>query len=472
MEMLNNEITCNTFAEFLHNYYKAKIKPGAVDTIIIGIRTIGEMKETYDKSPAGVCLPPLDICPKNLILYYKRISYQSGDQRTAYKHNCKNTRRGNKMSFPKSFSKLAVITVSASILLSGCNVNTHDTISNAATNDLAASSAVSAAEPYEDYRSVIKQVDYGDQVTYVIGHKSPDADTVGSAIAYANLLNELGIEAEAAISAKPNCETAYALKLFNYETPQIIDNADGKQFVLVDHSEYSQAIDNMENARVVSIIDHHGIGNVTNSELIYVRSAPMGSTASIIYYMYKENGVEITKDMARIMLMSLISDTSNGTKKMTKADTTAYAELVSLADTDPDELYAGMVEAKLSYEGMSDSEIFMSDYKEYEIAGKKIGMACVTAANKDSAVELSEKMYEYMRSDYDKIGMDMLFLKVDNNDESAEEKAYMVAYGDGAAELLNSVFGNYDGELLFTFDKSISRKTDVIPAITSELEKQ
>lgn len=374
------------------------------------------------------------------------------------------------MSFPKSLSRIAVLALSAGILLSGCNSDTHGSVSNAGTSDTAVSSAVSAGESYEDYRSVIKQVDYGDKVTYVIGHKSPDADTVGSAIAYANLLNELGVEAEAAISAKPNSETAYALKTFNYETPQIIDDAEGKQFVLVDHSEYSQAIDNMESARVVGIIDHHGIGNVANSELIYVRSAPMGATASIIYNMYKETGVEITKDMARIMLMSLISDTSNGTKKMTKADTTAYAELVSLADINPDELYAGMLDAKLSYEGLSDSEIFMSDYKEYEIAGKKIGMGCAAAANKNSAVELSERMYEYMKADYDKIGMDMLFLKIDNNDESADEKAYMIAYGDGAAELLNSIFDNYDGELLFTFDKSISRKTDIIPAITDILE--
>ena len=324
---------------------------------------------------------------------------------------------------------------------------------------------------YEEYRSIIKQVNYGDKITYVIGHKSPDSDTVGSAIAYANLLNELGIKAEAVISADPNSETAYALKEFNYEVPKIINDATDKQFVLVDHSEYSHAIDNMEKARVVGIIDHHGIGDIANNELIYVRSAPTGATSTIIYYMYKECGVEISIDIARIMLMSLISDTSNGTKKMTKADGVAYNDLVRIADIDVNKLYEGMTEARFSYDGMTDEEIFLSDYKEYDIAGKKIAMGCTTAANKEKAIELAKRMYDYIKIHYNNSGMNMLFFKIDNNDVNDKDKAYMIAYGENSTEILNSIFNNYDGNLLFVFNKSISRKTDIIPEITKKLER-
>lgn len=102
---------------------------------------------------------------------------------------------------------------------------------------------------------ILLNVDYGDEVTYVIGHKSPDADTIGSAMAYAGLLQQLGINAKAAATAKVNRETQYALDLFGLDQPEIISNAEGKQFVLVDHSEYSQAQDGMMNARVVSIVD-------------------------------------------------------------------------------------------------------------------------------------------------------------------------------------------------------------------------
>lgn len=322
----------------------------------------------------------------------------------------------------------------------------------------------------EEYRSVLTKIDYKNEITYVIGHKSPDSDTVGSAISYAYFLNQLGIKSEAAISGTPNKETSYALNFFNIKTPQIIDDATEKQFVLVDHSEYSQAINNMDKARIVGIIDHHGIGNVTNNELIYVRSSPMGSTASIIYYMYKECAVEIPKDIARVMLMSLISDTSNGTKKMTKADYIVYDDLVKIADVDVNKLYNGMIDASLSYEGMTDKEIFNSDYKEYEIAGKKVAMGDINAKNSEKAKEIAKQMYKYMEDNYSLLGMDILLLKIDNNDETSKEKSYMIAYGQNSVELLKNIFNNYDGNILFVFDRNISRKADIIPAITKKLE--
>ncbi len=89
-----------------------------------------------------------------------------------------------------------------------------------------------------DDRDLLLSFDYGDEVTYVIGHKSPDSDTVGSAIAYADLLNEIGIRAEAVVSAPVNNETQFALDTFGIAPPPVMDHAEGKQFVLVDHSTF------------------------------------------------------------------------------------------------------------------------------------------------------------------------------------------------------------------------------------------
>jgi len=130
------------------------------------------------------------------------------------------------------------------------------------------------------YKNLLTNFDYRDKITYVIGHKSPDSDTVGSAIAYAYLLNQIGIKAEAAVSGPINQETQFALDTFGVKVPQIIDNAENKQFVLVNHSNYSQAIDGMNKARIVGIVDHHGIGDVVTSEQINVRSAPAGAAAA------------------------------------------------------------------------------------------------------------------------------------------------------------------------------------------------
>jgi len=160
------------------------------------------------------------------------------------------------------------------------------------------------AEP-TGFADVLLSADYGEETTYVIGHKSPDSDTIGSAIACAYLLQQLGIDAKAAATAQVNQETQFALDYFGLQAPDILENAEGKQFVLVDHSEYSQALDGMENARVVGIIDHHGIGDIRNTERIPVISLPVGATASILYKMYLECNVGITRDMARAMLISI-----------------------------------------------------------------------------------------------------------------------------------------------------------------------
>lgn len=319
------------------------------------------------------------------------------------------------------------------------------------------------------YRDLLLAEEYGENMTYVIGHKSPDSDTVGSAIAYAYLLNAIGVQAEPAISGPVNNETAYALAAFGMEPPQIIDRAAGKQFILVDHSACSQAIDGMENARIVGIVDHHGSGDVTSSEMINIRSAPVGATATLVFQMYRECEVEIPRDMARVMLMSILSDTRNMTKNVTELDRVAYSELQEIAETEVNALYQGMVEAKMSYEDMTDGEIFLSDYKEYEEAGIRFGIARVDAVSEENARQLADRMMTVMGEREE--GLDMLFTIVKNQGEG-ENLMYMVARGDGAVDVLQSAFGNYDEEKYFVFQESLSRKKDVVPAITEVLKRE
>ena len=248
-----------------------------------------------------------------------------------------------------------------------------------------------------DYRDLLLSFDYGDEITYVIGHKSPDSDTVGSAIAYANLLNEIGIRAEAVVSAAVNNETQYALDAFGIAPPPVMDHAEGKQFVLVDHSTYTQAIDGMEDARVVGIVDHHGIGDVETSEQIIVRSAPAGAAASLVFLSYRECGVPVTQDMARIMLMCILSDTRNMTRHVTSVDQSAYDTLTEIAAIeDIDALYEGMARAGVSYGDMTDLEIFHSDYKEYEVDGTTFYIGDVNAFGEEDVREMADRMYQVM----------------------------------------------------------------------------
>ena len=109
-------------------------------------------------------------------------------------------------------------------------------------------------------RAELENISLEDGPIYVIGHKSPASDTVCSAIAYASLLRELGYDAQAAVQGPVNQETAYILEKAGFEVPPLLEETAGKNIVLVDHSEYAQSADDLKDANIISIIDHHGVG--------------------------------------------------------------------------------------------------------------------------------------------------------------------------------------------------------------------
>eukprot|EP00833_Pecoramyces_ruminatium_P018217 jgi/Orpsp1_1/1192249/evm.model.d7180000091707.1 len=329
----------------------------------------------------------------------------------------------------------------------------------------------------DDYINMLKQFDYGNNITYVIGHKSPDADTVGSAMAYADLLNQLDIKAQAVVSGPINSETKYFFDYFGIKTPEILTNANGKQFVLVDHSNYLQSIDEMKSARIIGIIDHHNVGDITTSEIINAKFAPVGSTASLIYRIYNECNLSISENTAKVMLMSILSDTNNLTKSTTRViDKSAYnalKKIIKMNDTDLEKIYKGMAEAKSSYDGMSDEDIYKSDYKEYEIGGKLICIGNVKANGNKNMKDMAERMYNVMAKSYDNSGFDMMFSMISNTNETSktENMTIIVAYGDGAAEIIEEAFGKLEDKKYYITRNFLSRKTHAIPAITNILTK-
>ena len=331
---------------------------------------------------------------------------------------------------------------------------------------LAAASLASHAEP-SGFADILRSIDYGDRITYVIGHKSPDADAIGSSVAYAYLLQQLGINAKAVSPAKVNQETRYALDFFGLEEPEILDNAAGKQFVLVDHSEYSHALDGVKQARVVGVVDHHGIGDIRNTERIAVISLPVGATSSIIYKLFQECNVGIPADIARIMLMSILSDTRDMTDNVTALDQQAYDFLLSVADiSDIDVLYAGMKEAATSFDGLTPSEIFYNDYKEYLAGEYTFGIGNVTADSEESAAELAKLIEAEFPSIYASNNLDILFCMI-----STGNSTYLFWHGEDAEKAVRDSFPDYGGGGYLVFSPGVSRKVSVVPPLTMTLEE-
>lgn len=308
---------------------------------------------------------------------------------------------------------------------------------------------------------------------YITGHRSPDSDTVGSSIAYASLLQKLGYDAVPVILENINHETEYILKAAGVETPELLEDASGLNMILVDHSEYIQSAEGLQDANIISIIDHHGDGTVTTGNQLIYDARPLGSTATIIWIRYRNYGVEIDRQTACVMMGAILSDTLNlQSDTTTAADKEAIKVLSSIAEvSDTDAFYQEMFKASLSYEGMSDEEIFFSDYKEYEAGGKKYSIGCVNAYDEDGAKELAERMKNTIPSSLSSTGMDMAFAQVSifHDDISI---TYLVPSDEAAGEVIESAFGEtavYDG-VSFRIEPGISRKKILVPAITDVLE--
>ena len=143
----------------------------------------------------------------------------------------------------------------------------------------------------------------------VFGHKNPDTDSICSAISLSYLKNQLGFEAKPYALGEVRKEAQFALDYFKVSAPELLTDVKGKDVILVDHNEDDQSVDNLQDANILEIIDHHKIGMIGTTMPINFRNMPVGSTNTIIFTLYKENNIEIPKDIAGIMMCAIISDT-------------------------------------------------------------------------------------------------------------------------------------------------------------------
>ena len=310
---------------------------------------------------------------------------------------------------------------------------------------------------------------------YVTGHKSPDSDTVGSCIAYAALLRALGYDAVPVLLGPVNNESAYILEVAGLEPPMLLEDASGLNMVLVDHSEYTQTANGIENANIISIIDHHGDGAIMTANPLIYDARPIGSAATITWLRYRNYGIEPDRQSAIVLMGAILSDTKNlQSRTTTFADREGIKVLSKLGGiSDVDAFYQEMHKRLLSYEGKSDEEIFFTDYKEYEIGGKKIAIGNINAHNEETAKDLIERMRTTMPLTHQSTGMDMSFAMVSivNDDISV---TYLVPSHDVAEEILKIAFGEkavFDGKS-YKLEPYASRKAIFLPAITDVLKSK
>jgi manganese-dependent inorganic pyrophosphatase len=211
---------------------------------------------------------------------------------------------------------------------------------------------------------------------YVIGHKSPDTDSVASAITASVFLNlrDKTTQYIPAITADVNTETAYILEKFNIQKPTILQNATDKKLFLVDHNEKSQIVDGADLKNILGFIDHHKIQFQSDVPLEIVVK-PWGCTCTILYDLFVKERIDIPAHIKQLMLCALLSDTMIlKSPTTTPKDKEVLLTLAKELHIDYQDLGLELLKAKAQTSSKSAKDIIFNDFKDFEIRGQKIGV--------------------------------------------------------------------------------------------------
>ena len=217
----------------------------------------------------------------------------------------------------------------------------------------------------------------------IFGHKSPDTDSVVSAYVLANLEQKLGKNVETCRLGNLNKETKYVFDYLNLEAPTLIKEVEEKQpVILVDHNEFPQSVDGIQKASIMKVVDHHRIKEFETEEPLYYRAEPLGCTCSIIYKLYQENQVEITKEIAILMLSAIISDTLLfKSPTCTPEDKEIASKLQEIAGIDIEKYGLEMLKAGTDLSDSTAEDLIKLDAKEVMIGNFKAQIAQVNTAS-------------------------------------------------------------------------------------------
>ena len=298
---------------------------------------------------------------------------------------------------------------------------------------------------------------------YVVGHKSPDTDSVTSAIAYAALQKAQGVDSIPVMQGELNPETSMVLGKFGFSAPEIMTDGAGKQLVLVDHSDIGQAPDNLGDADVVGIIDHHKIGDVTTNSPILFNAQPVGCTCTVLKQMYDIAGVAIAKDVAGIMLCAILSDTVMfKSPTCTDADKKACEALAGIAGvSDMEALAMEMFKAKSAVDGVPARDLVFRDYKDFDMNGKKVGVGQLELVDLSLVAAIRDDLYAACQEVKGEEGRHTVLLML--TDIMKEGTDLMVISDD--ASLVETAFDKkLDGQTMW-IDGMMSRKKQTVPEL-------
>ena len=237
-----------------------------------------------------------------------------------------------------------------------------------------------------------------------------------------------------------------------------------KKVVLVDHNEKDQAVDNIDKAEIMEIIDHHKLGTLQTMQPISFRNQPVGCTGTIMYQMYGEQKLEIPPKIAGLLCAAIISDTLMfRSPTCTLQDKMAAGALALIADISIEEFAREMFKAGSNLKDKSPEEIFYQDYKKFIAEGDVcFGVGQISSMDADELKEIKERLLPFMVSECGRHGVSRVYFMLTNIMEQSTE---LLFYGEGSEEMAVNAFKMQPENGTIYLKGVVSRKKQLIPPL-------
>ncbi len=234
--------------------------------------------------------------------------------------------------------------------------------------------------------------------TYIFGHTTPDSDSIVGAISLSYLKNKLGEDTIPARQGEINPETAFILERFGFEQPMLKTNYADENVYLIDFMESSQSPEDINDATILGIVDHHKLGDLKTNAPLEMWVRPVGCSNTIVKQMFDYYNIEIPKELAGMMMCAILSDTVIfKSPTCTKEDTKACKELAQIAGVE-DYKALGMEMFIVKSDVLTDTKraLVLRDFKDFNMNGNKIGVGQLEVVDLSVFDNMKEELFEAM----------------------------------------------------------------------------
>ena len=257
-------------------------------------------------------------------------------------------------------------------------------------------------------------------------------------------------------------------KLLGYVSRYHVMNTGSKKMILVDHNEFSQSVRGIEKAEVLEVIDHHRINDFSTNQPVAFRNEIIGSTATIVATIFRENQIPLPKNLAGLILGAILSDTLKFQSPTTTSKDIATAKfLAGIAGLDIDEFAKDMFSVSANIKGKTLNELLNQDIKFFDIEGCKTMISQVIVTSADIAREMESQVQELIEQFVKKKELDLCLMAFTS---ILENGSVVFAAGDKAPWAAEA-FPNKEGETLSLQTGVLSRKSQILPRITAVVQK-